>query len=117
MRSSIQQNTLLLLVVALTVVLLACPQQIKIGDLTSNPGRYAGKEVTITGTVTSSFGILGTGAFQVDDGTGSIWVLSENYGVPSKGARVGITGRVTEGVSVGGRSFAVALRQTKEPHY
>ncbi|HEV8523119.1 MAG TPA: hypothetical protein VGQ71_01360 [Terriglobales bacterium] len=117
MRSSIQQKTLLLVVVALTAVLIACPQQTKIGDLTSNPGRYAGKEVKITGKVTSSFGLLGTGAFEVDDGTGKIWVLSENYGVPSKGAKVSITGRVTEGASVGDRSFAVALRQTQKPNY
>lgn len=99
------------------VVLVGCPQHVKIGDLTSNAGRYANKEVTITGTVVSSFGLLGQGAFEVDDGSGKIWVLSENFGVPSKGARVGITGRVTEGVSLGGRSFAVALRQTQKPHY
>jgi hypothetical protein len=117
MRSSIQQNKVLLAVVALTVVLVACPQQTKIGDLTSNPGRYAGKEVKITGTVASTFGLFGSGAFQMDDGTGKIWVLSENHGVPSKGAKVSITGRLTEGASIGDRSFAVALRQTQKPDY
>lgn len=117
MRRTMRGNVLLIALVAVTAILLGCPQQVKIGDLTSNPSRYANKEVTITGTVTSSFGLLGTGGFEVDDGTGKIWVLSENYGVPSKGAKVGITGRVAEGVSVGGRSLAMALRQTQKPHY
>ncbi len=111
------RRALLVLVATLTVILAGCPQQVKIGDLTGNPSRYADKEVTITGTVISSFGLLSTGAFQVDDGTGKIWVLSENYGVPSKGAKAGITGRLAEGMNVGGRSFALALRQTQKPHY
>ena len=117
MRSLIGRKASLAALAAISVVLLGCPQQVKIGDLTSNPSRYANKEVTITGTVASSFGLLGTGGFELDDGTGKIWVLSENYGVPSKGARVGISGRVVEGVNVGGRSFAVAVRQTQKPHY
>jgi hypothetical protein len=117
MQSPIQRKAYLSLLCLLTIVLVGCPQHVKIGDLTSNAGRYIDKEVAITGTVVSSFGLLGTGAFEVDDGSGRIWVLSENFGVPSKGARVGITGRVTEGVNVGGRSVAVALRQTQKPHY
>jgi len=100
-----------------TILLLACPQHTKIGELTSNPGRYAGKEVSIAGSVVSSYGALGTGAFEMDDGSGRIWVISQNYGVPAKNAKVGITGVVTQGVSVAGRSFAVALRQTSKPHY
>ncbi|MFB3916246.1 MAG: hypothetical protein ACE14M_05925 [Terriglobales bacterium] len=117
MQSPIQRVAYLFLLCLLTVVLVGCPQEVRIGDLTSNPGRYADKEVTINGTVVSSFGFLGPGAFEVDDGSGKIWVLSENFGVPSKGARVGITGRVSQGVSLGDRSFAVALRQTQKPHY
>lgn len=102
---------------ALVMFLVGCPQQVKIGDLISNPSHYADKEVTIVGTVTSNFGIFGSGAFEMDDGSGKIWVLSENYGVPSKGVRVGITGRVSEGVNIGGRSLALVIRQTQKPHY
>ena len=117
MQSPIQHKACLFLLCLLTIVLVGCPQHVRIGDLTSNAGRYVDKEVTIAGTVSSSFGFLGPGAFEVDDGTGKIWVLSEAFGAPSKGARVGITGRVTQGLNVGGRSFAVVLRQTQKPHY
>src|SRR5512138_239713 len=117
MSSPVPRKALLALICLLTLVLAACPQRVKIGELTSNVARYADKEVTIAGTVVSSFGFLGPGAFQMDDGTGRIWVVSDKFGVPSKDAHVAITGRVTQGVNVGGRSFAVALRQTQKPQY
>jgi hypothetical protein len=117
MRTVVRKSLLLLLVICVGVVMTGCPQRTKIGDLTSNPSRYANKDVAIAGNVTTTFGALGTGAYQVDDGTGRIWVISENYGVPSKGARVGVAGRITEGLSIGGRSFAMALRQTQRARY
>lgn len=106
-----------LLALALLVFLIGCPQQTRIGDIESNPGRYQNREVSIAGTVTESFGLLGQGAFQLDDGSGRIWVLSGNHGMAGKGTRVGVVGRVVGGVNVGSRSFATAIEQTKRPHY
>ncbi|HET9695304.1 MAG TPA: OB-fold nucleic acid binding domain-containing protein [Terriglobales bacterium] len=117
MQSPIQRNAYVFPILLLATIFVGCPQQLRIGELTSNTGRYANREVTVTGTVVSSFGLLGQSAYELDDGTGKIWVLSQNFGTPSKGTRVGITGRVTQGVNLGGRSFAVALRQSHETHY
>lgn len=100
---------LALLVIALT----GCPQRRSIAQINGDPGAYFNKEVTVVGTVTHSFGVLGNGAFELDDGTGKIWVLAENYGVPGNGARVGVTGRVIPTVEFGGRSFANAIRETQ----
>ena len=75
--------------------------------------RYAGNDVTIRGTVSGAFSALGNGIFQIDDGTGSIWVYSQNFGVPGNGDKVSVTGRVEQGIAVGGRSFGVILRQTE----
>ena len=97
---------------ALTVVLAGC-ERTKISDINRDPGKYANKDVTIAGEVTSAFGALNQGAFEVDDGTGRLWVLSTGYGVPSQGAHVAVTGRVQSGVTVAGRSFANVLRETK----
>ena len=44
---------------------------------------------TIAGQVTDSYGLLGKGAYQVDDGTGSMWVATGSHGAPSKGAKAG----------------------------
>src|SRR5437899_10215366 len=68
------------------IFLVGC-ETTKIGDINRDPGRYAGKDVAISGQATESFGVLNEGAFEVDDGTGRIWVLSEGFGVPGKGAR------------------------------
>jgi hypothetical protein len=88
----------------------------RIADILRDPGRYTNREVTVAGDVVNSFGALGQGAFEVDDGTGRIWVLSLGFSVPSRGARVAVTGRVESGVTIGGRSFATVLRETRRRH-
>ena len=105
----------LLTSLALLIFVAGC-ETAKIGDINRDPGRYAGKEVAISGRVTNSLGAFGEGAFELDDGTGSIWVLSEGFGVPSQGVHVSVTGRVEQGITFGGRGFGVALRETQRRH-
>lgn len=100
-------------IVVVTLLLTACPQERTIAQINADPGRYTNKEVGVKGTVVSSWGALGTGMYQVDDGTGQIWVLSEKYGVPGKGARIGVAGTIVPTVSFGGRSFATVLKETQ----
>jgi hypothetical protein len=71
------------------------------------------KEVTVAGTVTHSFGLLGNGVYEVNDGTGSIWVLSQGYGVPSDGTKVGVTGTVVPTLEFGGKNYATGIRETR----
>jgi hypothetical protein len=99
-----------------TLLLVTACEGVKIGDLNRDPSRYQGREVTITGRVVDSFGLLGDGAFQVDDGTGRIWVVSGGFGVPSNGLRVAVTGTATSGLTIAGRSFGNALRETHPRH-
>lgn len=105
-----------LLLMAATLVLAGCPTRTSIEKINRDPGRYAGREVAIGGRVSNSFGALGTGVYQVDDGTGQLWVYSQGYGVPTNGAKVGVRGTVSQGFSFGGRSFAVILRETEHRH-
>jgi hypothetical protein len=62
--------------------------------------------------VTQSIGFLGRGIYQVDDGTGKLWVLSETHGVPSKGAMVGVKGRVIPTVTFMGINYATVMRES-----
>jgi len=96
-----------------TLALAGCPGRISIERINRDPGRYVNREVTIAGRVTNSFGALGSGVYQVEDGTGQMWVFSQNFGVPANGAKVAVTGTVGQGFSFGGRSFAVILRQSR----
>src|SRR5205809_5661256 len=90
-------------VVALGILLTGCPQRRSIADIEANPGRYNGKEVIVVGVVTDSYGLslpgtgISGGAYKIDDGTGSIWVLTDRS-VPGKGAELGIKGTVGTGV-------------------
>ena len=104
------------LLVSGALILAGCPTRTTIEKINRDPGRYAGKEVTIAGRVTNSFGALGTGVFELEDGTGRMWVFSERYGVPGREAKIAVTGHIEQGFSFGGRSFATILRETERRH-
>jgi len=113
------RNSRMLIAVGFTfamLLLVGCPTHTTIADINRDPGHFAGKDVTIAGNVSDSFGALGSGVFEVDDGSGRMWVYSQNYGVPSKGGNVSVTGRIEQGFSFGGRSFGVILRETSRRH-
>lgn len=89
----------------------ACPSQTSISKLKSDPDRYMDKEVGIVGRVTDSYGVpFVGGAYELDDGTGRIWVVTER-GTPSRGARVGVKGRVYSGPTIRGRNVGMAVRE------
>ncbi len=100
------------LILLTLLMLAACPQQHSVAELVNDPGRYADRDVAIKGTVTQAFGALGTGMYQVDDGTGKIWVYSQNRAVPAKNTRVGVAGRIQPTFMFAGKSFATVLRET-----
>jgi hypothetical protein len=99
------------LLVAMVVLLTACPSQTTISKINADPARYRDKEVAIIGTVRDSYGVMGNGAYEIDDGTGRLWVVTKR-GVPSRGARVGAKGRVYTGFNFGGRNFGTVLEET-----
>lgn len=108
-----QKTTAALVALLASVLLLAgCPTT-RISDIQKDPGKYMNKQITVSGKVSSSYGMLGMGMFQVNDGSGSIWVLSENYGVPGQGNSVDVTGQLVQTASFGGKSFSNVLRETK----
>ncbi len=99
------------LILAVMLLLTACPSQTTISKINADPGRYRNKEVAIVGNVTDSYGVLGNGAYEIDDGTGRLWVVTRR-GVPSRGARVGAKGHVYNGFHFGGRTFGTVLEET-----
>jgi len=84
-----------------------------VADLKYNPGKYQNKTVSIDGVVTRSWGVplVPFKLYKVDDGTGEVNVVAGNGGVPPKGARVSVKGKVNEFASFGGTSLGLHLRQ------
>lgn len=107
-------SVLLLCTLASVLLLAACPKRVSIADIEANPSRYSDKEVAIAGTVRDSYGLTipGTsvrgGAYKIDDGTGSIWVITQDS-VPAKGARIGVKGRIGSGVSWNGKNYGLGM--------
>jgi len=92
------------------VALTACPSKTTIARINQNPSKYHDQQVGLIGTVTDSYGVMGNGIYELDDGTGRIWVMTTR-GVPNKGTRVGAAGRVHTGVNFGGRTYGIVLQE------
>ena len=71
-----------------------------INDILADPSRYANKDVTVKGEVTQSVSVLGHGSYKIEDGSGSLWVVSTK-GVPRKGAQVKVTGKIRDVADLG----------------
>jgi hypothetical protein len=105
----IKKVGLLSFVLAICLFATACPERTSIGNISANPSKYVNKDVAVAGTVRNSFGIaLLGGIYKVDDGTGSIWVLT-NKSVPSKGTEVGVRGEIQEGLTYGGKNYGLGM--------
>jgi hypothetical protein len=86
---------------------------VKIAQLKDQPGRYDDRSVSITGVVTSSWGIplVPFQLYKVDDGTGEITVVSKYGRTPAKGQRVRVKGRINEFAVFGGRSIGLHIQE------
>jgi hypothetical protein len=117
-------STLLLIfaVAGITLFATGCPEQRSIADINRNPAKYQDKEVVIVGHVTDSYGVgipgtnIGGGAYKIDDGTGSIWVLSTDGNVPGRGTEVGVKGRVSSAINWKGRNNGLGMYEEQRKY-
>ena len=102
--------------VLLLVACAGCKGATPIKDILDDPARFKDKTVTIAGQVTHSAGVLGMGAYEVKDETGSIMVVSNTNGAPREGAKVGVEGTVQPGFTLGTQTLTVIQEsKRKEP--
>ena len=111
---------LAMFIAVMSVVLLGmslvtgCGKSTSIKDILDNPSDYAGKEVSVEGTVgeTNWFQLLTKGTFQVGDGSGTIWVVTDQP-PPQEGAKVTLKGTVeSAGIKIGDRTFGTVIVET-----
>jgi hypothetical protein len=96
--------------VAASAFILASCGSVKIASINADPSHFRNRTVNVTGTVVTSVGLMNTGGYQIDDGTGKIFVVSR-AGVPSRGSKVTVTGVVAPGVEVLGQPVGTAIRE------
>ncbi len=100
MRKRLEAYWWAFLVLTGTVLFLSGCEQKTINHILADPQRYANQEVEVAGKVVRSYSVLGHGAYEVDDGTGTLWVVSKT-GVPREGVRVGVKGTIRDGFNLG----------------
>jgi DNA/RNA endonuclease YhcR with UshA esterase domain len=103
------------LAASLTTACASVPGRPAIRQVQNQPGRFVDHSVTITGTVTTSWGVplVGFNVFRVDDGTGEITVVSTDRRMPARGARVEVKGKVQDVAVLGGRPLGLHLREQR----
>ena len=99
-KSTMSMGWAVLATLALTVLFAACEQK-TIRQILAEPDRYRDQDVGVVGNVMRSFSLLGKGAYEVDDGTGKLWIVS-GKGVPRTGAHVAVKGRIKDGFDLNG---------------
>ena len=89
---------------AIALIVGACNEKTtKIKDLLADPGKYDGQTVRIDG--------LGYGAYELNDGTGTLPVVTESGGAPARGAKVGVEGTFHAAYTLGVESRAVVVEK------
>lgn len=88
-------------------------RSVRIAELRDEPTRYASRSVSVTGVVTSSWGIplVPFQLYNVEDGSGEITVLSRSGRAPARGTRVQVRGRLNEFAVFGGRSIGLHVQE------
>lgn len=84
-----------------------------IKTLLDDPARYDKQIVRIAGDVEESAGVLGYGAYKVNDGTASIAVVATAGGAPRTGAKVGVEGEFRSAFTLGSTTGAVIMERNR----
>jgi hypothetical protein len=99
-----------LLIAALT----GCATRTTVESLLRDPSRFDHKTVAIEGTVKGSIGAFGYGAYDVDDGTGTLTVVAKQGGAPREGTKVGVTGEFHSGFTLGSQIGVMLVEKDRQ---
>jgi len=83
-------------ILVVSVILISgCVGYIKIGDIQKEPSKYEDKNISVRGSISEvmSMPAVKEGFYKIDDGTGSIWVITQ-VGTPEKGKTYSVKGTV-----------------------
>jgi len=113
MLKTLSRSVLVALVAAFASACALSLRNPDIADLQRHPGRYQDHTVSVSGVVTSSWGVplVPFRFYKVDDGTGEMTVLSQSSRMPGTGERVRVKGRVQDVAMLGGRAVGLHLRE------
>jgi len=103
-------------VVAIAALLLVggcATTETTIKTLLDDAPHFDRERVRITGDVERARSALGLGAYQLNDGTGTLRIVSESGGAPREGAHVCVDGTFRSAFSLGDERLAVLVEKRR----
>jgi hypothetical protein len=94
----------------LVFAVVGCGWHTHISEINQTPQEYKDKEVSIKGRVVETLSIpfVQKGLYQMDDGSGKIWIVSGER-VPFRGEKVTVKGEVKTGFTIANRTFGTVI--------
>jgi hypothetical protein len=99
MRVHIELRSVALAILCVGALTSACASS-TVNQILADPSRYRNRDVRLSGSVVDSYSFSNRGVYRLGDETGDLWVVSDR-GVPRKGARVTVKGKIQEGFNLG----------------
>ena len=99
MRVNIELRSVALVILCVGALTSACASS-TVNQILADPSRYRNRDVRLSGSVVDSYSFSNRGVYRLGDETGDLWVVSDR-GVPRKGARVTVKGKIQEGFNLG----------------
>ena len=102
------------IIVLMMLFVSSCTKTTKTGDITTNSDQYNGKTVNISGYVGDTIwnALTSRGAYQVNDGSGNIWVVTSKD-PPAKGVKISVTGTVSPAFTLDDKTLGTVVNETK----
>jgi hypothetical protein len=83
-------------------------EPVSIAEVLGDLRKYDGLSVTLKGRVAAPTNLFGIKYFELDDGTGSVKVVTER-GLPAEGSEITVSGIVKQAMQVGDMELTVIL--------
>ena len=106
-----KKTALLLIFLAAAAIACSAIFTTSIKKIIDSPRDYDGKTVTVSGEVTETFSLFVVKYFVVDDGTGTITVVTKKA-LPKKGTKLRVKGKVSEMFSLGDTQALVIVEDS-----
>jgi hypothetical protein len=110
MKKNLFEIVLIISLFAMIFTIFACGLTTDISRIRENPQRYEGKKVSVKGQVVETLSIpfVQKGMFQIDDGTGKIWVMSQ-LRAPFRGDKLTVKGTVKAGLVINEQTYGIII--------
>jgi hypothetical protein len=105
----LSQKRVLVVLMTLPLLLLTACDLDTVAEVKGDPFKFEKNNARLGGIVTRSYGVMGYGFYEIQDRTGTIFVVSQGRGVPGKGSKVEVKGKAKNAFVFAGMDYGTVL--------